>query len=536
MKKEIRLVLGFLFLQIAGFGQSYQLIREKVFGGTANELPVMFTKTNGSEFIVTALSYSDSSGNKTTTKCNPVGSEGWVFKIDTGFNFIWQKRFANAQTRIYLQSISNSANYFLTTISGGPPSCEKTDSTKGGADYWLIKIDDNGNKIWDKSIGGLGDESNSAIAELSTGEFLLYGFSKSLQIGGDKSVPNYGNINVWVVKIDSNGTKIWDRVYGGSNAEAFNLVVEPLPNGSFLLATATYSSSSGTISGTLHGVVNVWITLIDSAGNVVWDKMYGGNRTDIPTAIVQAEDGGFIIFSSTMSDQGFDISEPKKSIGDVWMLKIDSLGNKEWDRRFGAGPNSGGVGLNFSVAKAPGIGYWILGSANGNAANDLTDNGYGNYDYWVLLIDSLGNKVWDKRFGGPGHDYGYILHVMPDSSVVLAGHSWPGISSVKSEFGYGSADVWMLQFRYDPTITTVDEAALGKSATIYPNPTEDVLYVSGVDGDAEISIFNYLWQPAVHSTRIMNDTGLSIATLPAGVYLVRLQTKQYIKMMRFVKM
>jgi hypothetical protein len=137
-------------------------------------------------------------------------------------------------------------------------------------DYWVVKLDANGNVLWDKDFGGSHDDDCRSIVQIQPGYFLLGGISNS-GVSGNKSATPWGNADFWAVKIDSAGTKIWDRVYGGFNDEDDfgNIVITA--DGGAILAGTSYSAVNGTKTTDNLGGEQPWFQKIDSTGNPLWD-------------------------------------------------------------------------------------------------------------------------------------------------------------------------------------------------------------------------------------------------------------------------
>src|SRR5690606_15307645 len=121
--------------------------------------------------------------------------------------------------------------YSISDISG-----DKSEGNRGQGlyDYWIVKIDGDGNKIWDKTVGGNDSDRLSRVTSTSDGGFLLAGTSYS-PTSGDKSEDNRGLDDYWIVKIDGDGNKIWDKTIGGNHADRLSSATST-PDGGFLLA------------------------------------------------------------------------------------------------------------------------------------------------------------------------------------------------------------------------------------------------------------------------------------------------------------
>ena len=187
--------------------------------------------------------------------------------------------------------------------------------------------------------------------------------------------------DAWVVKLDASGHKLWDKKFGGTNAEAFHSIVSV--NGGYVAVGST-SSDDGDVVGKHPGLEpseDVWLVKIDETGNLIWQKCLGGSGTDQGEAIVKTSSGGYAIAGSTQSNDG-DVSGNHGSSSDAWIVEVDGVGNKIWQRTFGG---TGQFGDSFfDLIKNPGNEYVAAGGTNSNDG-DITGN-HGEEDAWVITI------------------------------------------------------------------------------------------------------------------------------------------------------
>jgi hypothetical protein len=514
--------------------QNFTLYGDKTFGGSNSEKYVQLLKFSENNLFIAGNSTTTSaSGDKTDPNCNnnqaSNNNDVWALMFDINFNIIWNKRYGGESSEGGINSIiKTSGNEIIFGVqSSSDSSCEKSENNWSfQPDYWICRIDSNGNKIMDKTFGAFGTESIPHIVQLTTGDFIIAGISNST-ISGDKSVANWGGIDYWVVKFDSLGNKIWDNVYGGTGTEVAlsgenftetNLLADD--NGSFLLSGRSNSPVSGNISVPGFGGHDIWIIKIDSAGNKIWDNRFGGSSsTEFCSQIIHAP-GGYIIVGATSSPQGGSISDPQIGLGDVWVIKLDSFGNKVWDRRYGGTGNDRGI----SIAIAPDGGYWISASTESPAGFDISEPSYGLSDYWMLKIDSVGNKLWDKRFGGPGYDFASNFVIMPDSSIFLAGYADVGESVVKTDFGKGMNDYWVVHFKYPDYSVGINEADAGNYLKVFPNPAENVLSFSNSKFEiANITLIDMQGR-VIKEMNINNKSGeMDVSNISNGLYLLKIK-------------
>ena len=186
----------------------------------------------------------------------------------------------------------------------------------------------------------------------------------------------------------------WNRTYGGLYDDgAWSL--QGTNDGSYIIAG--YASSQGQVSDLL-------LVKTDSKGIEQWNRTFGGSSEDLGCFVRQAQDGGYIVTGSTKS---YGIGEER-----LWLLKTDSNGNKEWDRTFGGFVSSSGDG-GWSVDQTKDGGYIVTGYTRSYGA--------GGIDLWLIKTDSLGRKEWDRTFGGPKDDVGMSVIQTKDGGYIVTG-------------------------------------------------------------------------------------------------------------------
>ncbi|MGN6299383.1 MAG: hypothetical protein ACTHM7_21495 [Ginsengibacter sp.] len=217
----------------------------------------------------------------------------------------WDKTFGRSDDDL-LYSIQQTTDggYILGGDSFSTISGDKSENSKGGIDYWIVKIDANGVKQWDRTFGGSDDDIFSSIKRTADGGYILGGYSYS-KSGGDKSENSKGNDDYWIVKIDANGIKQWDKTFGGSD-EDYLRSLQQAADGGYILGGYSSSNASGDKSENSRGYDDYWVVKIDANGVKQWDRTFGGSDDDIFSSIKQTADGGYILGGYSYSKSGGD--------------------------------------------------------------------------------------------------------------------------------------------------------------------------------------------------------------------------------------
>ncbi len=521
--------------------QNYQLFGDKVFGTMKFDAYTNAIVVDNYNIVIAGETSGGIDNDKTDANCDSLSGftvdDMWIIKFDTAFNVIWNKSYGGIYDESYpsLYKAKNSSNFILTCSSNSDSSCEKTENNRflGPYDYWFVCVDSSGNRVFDKTYGGTLEERSAGSIQLKSGNYLIYGSSNS-DSSADKSSANIGvgiTTDLWLVMIDSVGNKIWDKSYGGTNIESIEFVgggvlenVIEFNDGSFLIACTTDSPIGGSISDSSKGMFDIWILKIDSLGNKLWDKRLGGSRDDYFSNVIKLNDDSFIITSYTFSESNGDVSDTLNGPTGCWIIKLDANGNKVWDYIYGG--NAGC--LPNRIRPAIDGGFLISATIGGDSIYDVSENTYGSSDYWIFKIDSIGNKLWDKRFGGPFIDNCSGFVQMPDTSIFLYGSADQGISPVKTDSGVGGAkDIWIVHFKYTDTTSTVgliDPTAFDESISLYPNPACDVVTIASNKTQIQnITMYNLLGELIETKNYTSSHTiQFDLQTYPKGVYIAKI--------------
>ncbi len=419
-------------------------IWDKTFGGSADDVLTEVAALSDGGFLLGGHSASGTSVNKSQPSRGSV--DYWVMKIDASGTKQWDKTFGGSSLD-YLNALAATDNgsFILGGQSFSDQESDKTEPGRGLGDYWVVKINDNGTKEWDRRFGGNGDDNlHSVLFVPSDKGFLLGGKSNSGR-SGDKSDPSKGNSDYWVVKIDADGNKEWDKTFGGTELEELTLMAAT-PDGGFVLAGYSASPQGGDKSESSRGGFDFWVVKIDAEGTRVWERTFGGNGDDKPNAVFVNATGSLIVVGSSGSGQSGEKSQASKGGTDYWVVKITSGGVKEWDKTYGGS----GDDAAFSVVANPDGSLVVGGHSNSGQTGDKSEPSKGSQelDYWVLKLDASGTKLWDKTIGGTGKEEFTSMVASPsDGSLVLGGFSPSDPSGDKSEASRGGLDYWVVKIK-----------------------------------------------------------------------------------------
>ena len=415
---------------------------DKRFGGTGNNYDILRSALaiSPTEYLFGGQSASGQGGDKSQSLRG--NYDYWVVKTDSSGTKLWDRRYGGNDSdnlsKILLDGGGTNLLLAGTSLSGA--GGDKTDGTRGGNDYWIVKTDlATGNMLWNKRFGSYADDYLNDIITTPDNGYLLGGNSNSLQ-GGEKSSNLKGNMDYWVIKTDAAGVKQWDNNYGSPSGNNYLIKTLSISGGYLLCGHSTGLIGSDKTQNS-KGDSDFWIIKTDALGVKIWDKVIGGNNSDILFDAVSVSGGTLLFGKSNSAISGDKTTSYKGGISDYWLVKIDNSGNILWDKTYG--------GLGDEQAKSIRVladgSIVMMGSSDSGISGDKTEASKGYTDYWVVKTDANGNKIWDKTFGSSSYEYAGDIFVNNDGSYVVSGSSSGGIGADKTESSRGSDDFWVVK-------------------------------------------------------------------------------------------
>ena len=256
----------------------------------------------------------------------------------------------------------------------------KLSFTSDGYDVYLIKTDENGNTLWDRTFSESGSDMGYSVQQTSDGGYIITGSTGSV----------FTDYDVYLIKTDDNGSELWTKTYGGTTDDCGKSVQETMDGG--------YIITGWTLSiGTSY---DVYLIKTDENGEIIWTKTYGGNYWDIGNSVQQTIDGGYIITGYT--DQ-IDYDN-----GDVYLVKTDNNGDTIWTKTFGGQLKDEG----YSVQQTFDGGYIITG---------VTEHSNTKHNVYFIKTDENGETIWTKTFIDEYDSYGYSVQQTTDGGYIITG-------------------------------------------------------------------------------------------------------------------
>lgn len=401
---------------------------QKSLGGTHIDNAFSVQPTTDEGFVIAGLSGSDN--------YNVTNNQGlydfWITKINGVGDIIWQNSFGGSDYERAHSIIQVSDDGY---ISVGNTSSNDGDITgnHGAQDIWLIRLNSSGDLIWQKTLGGSNMDGAESIQETSDGGFVIAGWSESDD--GDLST-NQGGKDFWIVKIDNLGNIIWQNSLGGTNNETALDIIQTLDGG--FIVSGYAESNDGDVLGN-NGAGDFWIVRLNNDGDLLWQKCLGGSSSEAAQSIIQNGDGDYIIVGPSQSFDG-DVTNNNGS-QDYWVVKINDVGDIIWQKSYGGSMAE----VAYSVQQTNNGDYFIVGSTASNNG-DVLEN-HGSFDYWLIMISSSGELLWQKSLGGTDIDIPFQMKLDQNEELIIVGGSQSNDGNVTGN--HGNTDFWIVKLGYE---------------------------------------------------------------------------------------
>jgi hypothetical protein len=439
---------------------------DRTLGGIGSEIAKSVIQTTDGGYALVGESSSYTSVEK--DEDGRGSSDLWFVKLDRYGNIQWNKTIGGNGTDLVDNVVqTNDGGYVLVGSSDSYRSFEKSEDSRGVFDFWVVKLDKKGNIQWDKTLGGYDYEFGSGVDLTSDGGIIVSGFSQS-NMSGEKTENSRGGFDYWVVKLDMNGNKQWDKTIGGDGGDFCRGVKETADG--YLLSGNSNSNISGEKTENGRGGYDQWIVKIDKNGQVQKDKTIGGDGDDADSwNLEKTSDGGFIFGCGSTSNISGEKTENSRGLTDYWVIKLDAQLNIEWDKTIG-GDSWDGV---FSVKEVEKNLYAVGGVSLSGVSGDKNEPSRGNGDYWI---------VW-----------------LSDKNKVTKNDVNENQSTFKS--------------------TQANEVAEKAIFAVYPNPARSTVNIQ-LKGKAIITLTDQLGK-TILTKQIENTGSISVSSLPKGIYYIK---------------
>jgi hypothetical protein len=420
---------------------------------------------------------------------------GYTSKINQQGDVIWAKDISSSIiSNIYGPITSTWGTSIIQTfdqnlIIGGINL--EVDSNNGNTKWnsGIIKANQNGSTIFNKNYSGnptySGEFLNKIIQTKDSG-FVLTG--RIQYINTDSIYWNNPNLHesfeyCYIRKLDKDGNEIWRKII--SNQQSAGSSLAQLNDGSIIVSGKVADSNAVNTD-------DILLVKLDLNGNKKWEKHLGGSNQDYAFDIKKTSDGNIILASSTMSygNGGYDAS----------LIKVDTGGNIIWQKQFGGFDDDYGNHVN----QTKDGGYILIGSTE-------NFNSHGLSDVYIVKTDALGIEQWSKTYGGVDADYGYAIEQTFDGGYILSGHR--------------NGLIYVMKLNNQGLVTNVSSVNLSKTdIQLFPNPSLGLFSIQSKVNIVEIVVSTIQGQKIIRSSINSKESTIDLSTQPAGIYFVTVKT------------
>jgi hypothetical protein len=377
---------------------------QQCFGAYGTELdwPKCISKTHNGYLLGIDIS------NNTPYVSNYHGkSDAWIISVDSIGNMLWERCYGGSQGDI-IKKIMNLNQQYSFLFGGASSNDGDVQSNRHGS-MWLVKINNDGDILWENTYGGIIETEDPRDALLTSDGGLIM-MCRIMGAGGDIS-EYFGSNDIWVCKIDSTGNILWEKTLGNHALDnALNMIIS---SKNTLMIVGGHYESGGMIQCPDLGDdgADAWIIEMDMDGNILKQFCYGGSHNDLIGDITEVADGYIFAAKTKSNDQdvsGFHGIAGEDGNEDIWVVKINFQGELIWQRCLGGShieyPNS-----IFNKSDTSVIIFGNVDSADGDVSNNHNTTGYFE-DIWAIELGNDGTLIWEHCFGGGGNDRFWYPH------------------------------------------------------------------------------------------------------------------------------
>ncbi|MCT2560742.1 T9SS type A sorting domain-containing protein [Chryseobacterium herbae] len=501
------------------------------------------TATIDQQYLISGSSIhpSTSSGSSQTPASNSQkqnnGYDFHLIKLNQQGEQVWEKYFSG-QNHDYLSAsvATQEGGFLLSGTSYSGKGLDKKEDSKGGSDIWLIRINEFGDELWQKTLGSSSDEEARSVIQTTDLGFFVAGNRQSslpfdyAQGKLPQGTSGYGSKDVWISRLDKNGKVLSETILGGKGLDEVEKMIPTRDGGALLgiysrsseirVSGSTDKSSATTphpVSRTAKSTENFgegdyWIVKLDKTGKVEWEKNFGGKGDDHIRTLALTS-AGYVIGGESRSERSGNKTVGIEEGTDLWLISLNERGDEIWQKSF-----------NFKNRDIL-MGMSVLHSADDKSSKGILLGGYTQAEgriqsddetFWMLYLNQDGHEEWRKYVTGDKRQREERLSDIKlnrDGSIILAGTS-------AEELG---KENWKIMKLGDSQINKLIEK---QDIKIYPNPVSDYAYVEiGFDfKEADIMLYDMGGRQLQNLKTKNKVTKINTQNLIQGAYLVTIKT------------
>jgi hypothetical protein len=482
---------------------SQEILWQKDIKSSTQDFLSQVTTTIDQQYLITGSSIQSKKITSENKQNN--GYDFHLVKLNQQGEEVWEKYFSGQNHDFLSATVSTQEGGFAivgTSFSG--KGLDKKEDAKGGSDFWLIRINEFGDELWQKTLGTAQDEEAKAVIQTTDFGFFVAGNIQNAPKG-------FGSKDVIVSKLDKNGKELSQIILGGKGLDEVEKMI-PTFDGGALLGMYSRSNAGGSKKTENFGEGDFWIVKLSKDGKVEWEKNFGGKGDDHLRTLAMTSTG-FIVGGESRSERSGNKTVGIEEGTDVWLISLNDRGEELWQKSYNFKNRDVLMGMNVVKTgddkSSKGI---LLGGYTQAEGKIETDD----ETFWMLYLDQDGNEQWRKHVKGESRKKEERLSDIKlnrDGSIILAGTS-------AEELG---KENWKIVKLGDKQL---DQLIEKQDIKIYPNPVSDYAYVEiGLEfKEADITLYD-MGGRQLQSLKTKNKiTKMNTQNLIQGAYLITVKT------------
>ncbi|UIR57824.1 T9SS type A sorting domain-containing protein [Sphingobacterium sp. SRCM116780] len=481
-----------------------EVLWQKDIKSSTQDFLSQITTTVDQQYLITGSSI-QSSKSQTTEKKQNNGYDFHLVKLNQQGEQVWEK-YLSGQNHDYLSSsiATQEGGFLISGTSYSNQGLDKKEDSKGGSDIWMIRINEFGDEMWQKTLGGSSDEEARAVVQTTDLGFFITGNVQN-------STKGYGSKDALIIKLDKDGKELSQLILGGKGLDEVEKMI-PTKDGGVLVGIYSRSTIGGSKKTENFGEGDYWIIKLNKEGKVEWEKNYGGKGDDHLRTLALTSNG-YIIGGESRSERSGNKTVGIEEGTDLWLISLNERGEEIWQKSF-----------NFKNRDVL-MGMSVLHSADDKSSKGILLGGYTQAEgrvesddetFWMLYIDQQGNEIWRKYVKGESRKREERLSDIKlnrDGSIILVGTS-------AEELG---KENWKIIKLGD---SQIDQLIVKQDIKIYPNPVTDYAYVeTGFEfKEADITLYDMGGRQLQNFKTKNKVTKINTQNLIQGVYLIAIKT------------
>jgi hypothetical protein len=446
---KVLLSILLLFFSISAVAQTEPaMLWMKGIGGVgSDQLGPNVVETDDGGFVIRMESASFAGTGSIDSFCSPVQKRMIYVKYnDAGAIVEWSKCYG---------TMGDSFLMFMFPLSGGGEVLGGKFNSSAGWGWLITKHNAAGAVIWQRNYSkSMGSQLDAMIAT-DDGGYIMLGEANRTDTNVLVHYGSWDTHDFWIMKVDSNGYKVWSRVVGGTGDESAGALV-PGPNNGFYVVGGTGSTDYDCTGN--RGAADTYVARFNDTGGIMWHRCFGGSLNDEASAACSNGKGGLIV-ASYASSSDYDVHNHILG-ADYWVMEVDSAGSILWDNCYGGLFDR----IPKAICRATDGSIWING-----IRRDFNDHVY------LVHTDSVGNELHSATLTSSQQDWGQMIHPLPGGFVLAGGYYGSNDGPFSSLASYGSSDVYLSM--YAPWPAATKEVFNAKSFRIFPNPVDKLLHI-----------------------------------------------------------